>query len=730
MKKSFILILSLLLSANIYCQNNAAGEAKDVLARTLGNKNAGKFLLKLNQDDNSNGNYSVKTEKGRVIVEGNSAVALCRGAYDYLRNACGSIVSWSGSRINIPSKLPVYSNTVSSPYKYHYYFNVVTHGYTMPYWEWPRWQKELDWMALHGIDMPLMSGAYEAILYRVFKKLGLTDNEIDSYFTGPAYFPWNRMGNITGWDGPLPKSFFPKQIALFHKILKRTKQLGMNPIIPAFAGFVPEGIRRLYPDEKLRELKWGGFDKKYQAYILAPGSGLFVKIGKEFIEEWEKEFGKGEYYLADSFNEMEVPLSEDKETALKELAGFGQSVYSSIKQANPEAVWVMQGWTFPYQRDAKGNLFWTPERLNALVSKVPDDKLLILDMANEYNRLWWKSEPSWKIYPGFFGKQWVYSFIPNMGGKVPFNGRLDLYATMPIEALNYENKKNLAGFGFAPEGIENNEIIYELLSDMGWRNNAIQLDKWIDGYCRSRYGKFPAEMKKAYDYFNKSCFGSFTDHPRFEYQLNPKRKGGETVNKSPEFGKGVDEFLKCSNQFKDNKLYLYDAIQFVAQYLGLKADEKLNEFKSAKGEKDYKLLDESLEIMASIDRLLESHPDMKLSRWVEYARNFGSTGKEKDYYEADAKRLLTTWGGKINNYEIDDYAAKTWSGLIRDYYIPRIKQYFYAQKNNSKFDLEKWEEEWIHKKGISKIAPYANPLEEAVRLFKKYYNTGSVSGDN
>jgi alpha-N-acetylglucosaminidase len=71
---------------------------------------------------------------------------------------------------------------------------VVTFGYTTPYWNWKRWEKELDWMALHGINMPLATVASEAIAARVWKKLGLSDGEISSFFTGPAHFPWHRMG--------------------------------------------------------------------------------------------------------------------------------------------------------------------------------------------------------------------------------------------------------------------------------------------------------------------------------------------------------------------------------------------------------------------------------------------------------------------------------------------------------------------------------------------------------
>ena len=713
LNKIFLIAVTLIIiigwNNKLYTQKT--DPAIEVITRIVGKDNISKFTFSI--DTTKLQSYSVSVRNNKVHISASSQVALCRGAYDYLTNVCNSIVSWSGNTINIPDKLPQYTRNVRSPYQYHYYFNVVTHGYTTAYWNWERWEKEIDWMAVHGINMPLLSGAYEAILLRVFKKLGLSQKDIDGYFTGPAHFPWNKMGEITGWDGPLPESFFEKQIQLNHQILNSIQELDMYPIIPSFAGFVPAGIQNLFPDEKIRELKWGGFDKKNQAYILEPGSDLFIRIGEMYVTEYEKEFGKQKFYLADSFNEMDVPLSEDSSSALNELASYGESVYQSIQKANPDATWVMQGWTFPYQKK-NGKLFWTPERLQSLVSKVPDDKLMILDLANEYNRLWWKTEPSWKMYSGFFGKQWIYSFIPNMGGKTALNGRLDLYAKMPFEALNYSEKGKLVGFGFAPEGIENNEIIYELLSDVGWANEEINLNNWIEGYCMDRYGVYPEKMKKAFTYFNTSCFGSFTDHPRSTYQFRPDTKNRGSVNKSAEFGKGVQLFLASRNDCKNSKLYEIDAIEFTCQYLGLEADKLLVEFQET-GENNYFLLNEALKIMADIDRLLESHPNWKLYNWTNNARNWGDTTKEKDYYEANARRLITTWGGWVN-----EYAAKTWSGLIRDYYIPRWRLYYDAKKSGIPFDMLAWEEKWINSSGISKIEPFENPLEMAVELFTKY----------
>ena len=729
--KCFLLVLSVFCLLSVWSckeggQKREDGEqclaAKSVLERTIGAEKLNNFRFILNSEKVGNDYYTVGKNGGLIVVEGNSPVALCRGAYHYLKSYCNSIVTWSGKRIEMPEELPEPAINVKSPYKYRYYFNVVTHGYSTAYWDWQRWEREIDWMALHGINMPLIPGAHEAILKRVWLKLGLTQEEIGKYFSGPAHFPWNRMGNLNGFDGPFPESFYEKQLQLTHKILDRMKELGMKPIVHAFAGFVPEGIKRVYSHEEIRELKWGGgLSQEYNAYILSPKSELFAQIGKQFIEEWEEEFGKGQFYLADSFNEMDVPLKGDEEQARTELAAYGNAVYQSIKRGNPDAVWVMQGWTFPFHRDSHGKLFWTPERLKALLSKVPDDKLLILDLANEYNHVFWKIDPSWKMYHGFWGKQWVYSFIPNMGGKVPLNGCLDVYASIPIKALQYPEKGNLVGFGFAPEGVENNEVIYELLSDMAWRTEEIELDSWIEDYCIQRYGAFPDELKKAYELLTKSALGTFTDHPMHRYQLQPfmKPNGVErkaTVHTSNVFKEAVKLFLACSAQLGNNELYLYDSVELTAQYLGLIADQKLTSFLEQEDSDNKELLDEALEILATVDKLLASHPNHNLKKWVKFARNWGNSKEESDYYEANAKRLITTWGGKY----VNDYSGRVWSGLIGSYYIPRWQKYHSDNSDLRKENLLKWEEEWIWTPNNYAIEPYKDPLKVAREMLETY----------
>ncbi|RTE54073.1 alpha-N-acetylglucosaminidase [Arenibacter aquaticus] len=713
----FILLVLIVVSCNSY-ENRRPEElaAHNVLKRTLGSENASKFIFKYNEKDTLD-TYGISVEKNKVVVTGNSVTSLTRGAYDYLKNATNSMVSWSGENINIPEKLPELEKTITSPYKNRYYLNVCAFGYSTPYWDWERWEKEIDWMALHGMNFPLALVANEAIATRVWKRLGLTQDEIDRFYTAPSLLPWQRMGNVNNLGGELlTKEWHKGQIALQHKILNRVKELSMNPILPAFAGFVPKDISRIFPEDKLLSVSWGGFPEKYQGALISPKTPLFDKIGKLFIEEWEKEFGKGKYYLADSFNEMDLPKTDRPVTEL--LAEYGSSIYESLKSGNPDAVWVVQGWMFTYQRN-----IWNKETANALFSKIPDDKLMILDYAYEYNGIAYKNGFNYEVFEGYNNKPWVYGFMLNSGGKTGHTGVHDYYATNPIELLKSPYMKSNAGFGFAPEGIENNEVTFELVSDMAWRSESIDLDTWYNDYSRARYGDCPPAMEEAWQLLRKTSYGTMTDHPRFGFQGNGGSWSTGTINKDPRIFKAIDKFLSCSDELGDSELYKADALEFAATVLCHKAEDWFGYAYEAHQNMDFETRDKAgnraLQYLTDADRLLENHPTLSLQRWIDFARGTSQDEAQQDQYEEDARRILTVWGPPKLKLGVNDYAARMWGGLIRDYYLPRMAGKLESLRMNETYDNRAFEDAWVRGKGVSRIEPFADPLESAKKLVQQ-----------
>lgn len=74
--------------------------------------------------------------------------------------------------------------------RFRYYQNVCTVSYSFVWWNWTRWEREIDWMAMNGINLPLAFNGQEAIWQRVYLRMGLTQQELDQHFGGPAFLAW------------------------------------------------------------------------------------------------------------------------------------------------------------------------------------------------------------------------------------------------------------------------------------------------------------------------------------------------------------------------------------------------------------------------------------------------------------------------------------------------------------------------------------------------------------
>jgi alpha-N-acetylglucosaminidase len=705
------LFILLLLPADITkAADPATTGAANVLKRLLGGKFQSIALQSIPSVERRDV-YEFEARQGKLTVRGSSSVAICRGFYDYLRSNNLGMVAWSDTRLAIPDRWSDARPTrVATPFQFRHLYNAVTFGYYSPYWTWQRWEQELDWMALHGYNMVLMPVATEAITQRVWQRLGLTQQEIDHNSAGPAYLPFLRMGCLVNHDGPLPQSWHRDQLALQHKILARMRELGMEPVYQGFAGFVPKAIKRLHPEVTLHDVSWGGFPKSKLSVILMPDAPLSTEISRLFISEWEKEFGKGKYYLVDSFNEMNLPETGRPVTEL--LADYGDAIYRSIAAGNPDAVWVIQGWMFGFQRN-----IWNQDNVKALLSKVPDDKMLILDYANDYNGTFWRNGTNWELFDAFHNKLWIYGVVPNMGSKIPYNGFLSFYATNSAQVVNSPKKGRLVGFSVSAEGTENNEPIYELLSEMAWRTQPIDLDRWTKQYCLNRFGKYPEAMKTAWTLLRQSCYDSFTDHPHFGWQSGDCEPG--TVNRDPCYFQAVEAFLACAGELGQSPLYRHDALELAATDLSLKAEDWFQFARKAHeaghAQPRDRAAGRALELLAEADRLLESHPIYRLERWLDFARSHGEDEAQKRSYESDARRIITVWGPSP---PLNDYSCRMWSGLIRDFYRERMLRYFQGLRTGITFDRAAWEEQWVRASGITKITPFADPLAAAVRLVK------------
>jgi alpha-N-acetylglucosaminidase len=181
-------------------------ESKALLQRIVPQHAAQFQIENLNSGKDS---FEIKSRAGKIILRGNNGVAVASALYEYLTEYCHCQITWNGTNLKLPKTLPVIAQIVrkATPYNYRYYLNYCTFNYSMSWWDWKRWEREIDWMALHGINMPLAITGEEYTWYLVYKDMGFTDEQLKDFFCGPSYFAWFWMGNLDGWGGPLPLSW-------------------------------------------------------------------------------------------------------------------------------------------------------------------------------------------------------------------------------------------------------------------------------------------------------------------------------------------------------------------------------------------------------------------------------------------------------------------------------------------------------------------------------------------
>ncbi len=153
--------------------------AREMLIRILGDCANSIKLEKLLTKEGYD-SYEYCCSDGILTVKGSSVNSLTRGTYDYLRSKHMGMLDWSGSMFRLPNQWPDTPTTfITTPCQVRHAYNAVTSGYTSPYWDWERWEQELDWQVMHGFNMMMAPVATEAIMLKVWRKLGLAQEEID-----------------------------------------------------------------------------------------------------------------------------------------------------------------------------------------------------------------------------------------------------------------------------------------------------------------------------------------------------------------------------------------------------------------------------------------------------------------------------------------------------------------------------------------------------------------------
>ena len=660
-------------------------------------------------------------QKGdKVVIRGNNYVSIATGVNWYLKYYAGIQLSWNGMTAQLPAVLPAVPQKErhETDWKYRYDFNYCTYSYTMAFWDWDRWEKEIDWMALHGINLPLAVVGADVVWYNVLTKLGYTKDEINEFIAGPAFQGWWLMNNLEGWGGPNPDSWYKQRETLQKQILKRMREYGIRPVLPGYSGMVPHNAKERLGLNVSDPGLWCGYRRPA---FLQPTDPRFNEIADLYYKEMSRLYGKADFYSMD-------PFHEGGNVAGVDLNAAGQAIWGAMKKANPKAVWVAQAWQAnPRQK---------------MIENLPAGDLIVLDLFAESRPQWGDPESTWYRKEGFGKHDWLYCMLLNYGGNVGLHGKMKHVIDEFYKAKTSSFGKTMKGVGMTMEGSENNPVMFELLCELPWRPARFDKDEWLKNYTVARYGKADKAVQDAWLLLSNTIYNCpakntqqgthesvFCGRPDYDVYQVSSWSEMEPYYKPEDIIRAAGIMLSAADRFKGNNNFEYDLIDIVRQAVAEKGrlvyPIMIDAYKAGEKELFAASSQRFLDLILLQDKLLAARPEFKVGTWIEKARNLGTTPEEKDLYEWNARVQVTTWGNRVAADEggLRDYAHKEWNGLLRDFYYNRWKVWIDRQKAQlngapvKAIDFYAIEEPWT-----KQTNPYSSQAEgDVIEVAKEVY---------
>ncbi|XP_063220773.1 alpha-N-acetylglucosaminidase isoform X2 [Bacillus rossius redtenbacheri] len=592
-----------------------AAAALGVIQRLVPGR-ASEFRVSVDSSLGPRGKDTFVVQKGRsdsvVNIVGSSGIAAAWGFHHYLKYSCSCHVSWEADQLDLPPVLPPVNITVTSLDRLRYYQNVCTSSYSFVWWDWARWERELDWMALNGINLALAAGGQEAVWERVYRRLGLSPAEVAAHFAGPAFLAW------------------------------------------------------LYPDVNMTELSvWNNFPDEYCCpYLIEPTDPLFQHIGNLFLTEVTAEFGTNHAYYCDTFNEMS-PSSGD----VRYLASVGRAIYQAMRSVDAKAVWVKQNWEF-----VDRPLFWTQDRVEAFLTSVPLGRMIVLDLQSEQHERYtvfnsYYGQPFiWCMLHNFGGTLGLFGSLHIVNNKV-FEGRNFIAnSTMVGTGLTPEGiNQNYVVYDLMNEMVWRtrptnlSEWITTYAARRYGQDNPHAAIAWE--LLKSSVYNFTGVGKMRGKYII-NVRPSLRLQPYAWYSVPDVGEAWtEMLRASTSLGAAA-AFRHDLVDVTRQALELLASAHYVAAVAAFRAGNLSSLQTNGRA---------MLDILSGMDEILASNEAFLLGRWLQAAKAKGTTDEEKQLYEYNARNQITLWGP---NGQIRDYANKQWAGVISHYFRPRWQMFF------------------------------------------------------
>ncbi|MBQ9468536.1 MAG: alpha-N-acetylglucosaminidase C-terminal domain-containing protein [Clostridia bacterium] len=657
-----------------YTEADTVKALEGLVTRILGAQYLSWFTFDVTAPSESgNDYYEISSEGAKILIKGNKGVSIAAGLNHYLKYFCKVNVSQESSQVRMPDAVVPVGETIRTetvlPVRYTY--NYCTLSYTMPYYGYDEWQRELDYLMLSGINVILDTTATEALWVMYLQKFGYTLEEAKQFVCGYAWKAWWLMGNLEGYGGPVSNTWIVDTVEMARVNQRYLAVMGADPCLQAFTGTLPTNFASKakstltalgYPDISPKMTStgsWAGFTRPWALNTDYEG---FDYLAKTFYEVQDYIYGRiGDYYAGDFLHEISSGFKLD---AQFDKARMSRAVLDKVIEENDRGVWIIQSWwENPLPEVVEG---WGDDR---------EDHMLLLDLAAAKSPRW-KNRTNYGGYE-FGGSSWCYCILEDYGGRDGAHLNLKMLAKSLANAVKVA--EHIKGIGLTSEGTERNPVVFDLFWELAWYPETDAKD-WIRSYAERRFGT--PDAADAWAGLLNNLYGTDTldgttvnyaigNYPKFDYT------GGYFY---PNYSRdrldaALNAFLDLYDRCKDYETYVYDAVELFTTELANTTTKLLEKAFNAAKAGDYDAFKTAkagfLRAMQLADELNGYVKNQTLGNWVgrvDVFTNDARTGSYSDFdvdlMKLDAVILITNW----STIDLGNYAYRLFNGLIDSYY--------------------------------------------------------------
>jgi len=322
----------------------------------------------------------------------------------------------------------------------------------------------------------------------------------------------------------------------------------------------------------------------------------------------------------------------------------------------------------------------------------------MLDYYCEYKEMW-------RDHDGFYGQPFIWCYLGNFGGNTNVQGRVK-EAGQRLERALQECGDNLVGIGSTLEGLDVQQFPYEYILEKAWdyhKTDEQVINELADRHAGVMSSSARQAWKLLYDSILDITPGNFAaplpcSYPSFGKESRP-------VKYNPRDLLAVWDLLLEQDAATTDAMTI-DLVWVGRQLLGdlFLVEKQMLDEACLQRDNDGVFAHSNLmfEILSDLDDLNCHHLHATLAHWLQQARALSKSRESGDYYEMNARRLITTWGGSLN-----DYACRNWSGLMWGYYAKRweiyIRNVTAAVLGGLEYDntahqaaIDRYQEKWVN----------------------------------